>query len=65
MLVAGVFFHTFATLPDAAVAVMLIMRTYALYERNKFVLAFMIFITLTASSFAVVRCGIAAGKHRT
>ncbi|KAJ7282334.1 hypothetical protein C8J57DRAFT_44478 [Mycena rebaudengoi] len=35
------------------VAVILIMRTYALYERNKHVLAFMIVVTLAAVAFAL------------
>ena len=34
---------------------MLILRTFALYERNKAVLAFMIFVTLGAFAFALVR----------
>jgi hypothetical protein len=36
--------------------VILIMRTYALYERNKRILAFMIVVTLAAVAFALVSC---------
>jgi hypothetical protein len=34
---------------------MLIMRTYALYERNKYVLALTVVVTLTVIVFALVR----------
>ncbi|KAJ7063882.1 hypothetical protein C8F01DRAFT_1129685 [Mycena amicta] len=43
----------FALLSQVLVAVMLIMRTYALYERNRRILAFTILITLAAFIFAV------------
>ncbi|KAF7335790.1 hypothetical protein MVEN_02235000 [Mycena venus] len=43
----------FALLSQVLVAVMLIMRTYALYERNRKVLAFTILVTLGAFTFAV------------
>ncbi|KAJ7205346.1 hypothetical protein B0H12DRAFT_457418 [Mycena haematopus] len=43
----------FALLSQILVAVMLIMRTYALYERNKYVLALTIFVTLSAICFAL------------
>ncbi|KAJ7212544.1 hypothetical protein GGX14DRAFT_84789 [Mycena pura] len=43
----------FALISQVLVAVMLILRTFALYERNKAVLAFMIFVTLGAFAFAL------------
>ncbi|KAJ6518380.1 hypothetical protein DFH09DRAFT_1287588 [Mycena vulgaris] len=43
----------FALLSQVLVAVMLIMRTFALYGRNKMILAFMILITLGAFAFAI------------
>ncbi|KAJ7771296.1 hypothetical protein DFH07DRAFT_999438 [Mycena maculata] len=43
----------FALISQVLVAVMLIMRTFALYERNKTVLAFMVLVTLGAIVFAV------------
>jgi len=43
----------FALLSQVLVAVMLIMRTFALYERNKKILAFTILVTLGAFTFAV------------
>ncbi|KAF7312956.1 hypothetical protein MKEN_00980200 [Mycena kentingensis (nom. inval.)] len=43
----------FALLSQVLTAVMLIMRTYALYERNKLVLGFMAFVTLATFVFAV------------
>jgi hypothetical protein len=36
--------------------VILIMRIYALYERSKHVLAFMIVVTFAAAAFALVSC---------
>ncbi|KAF7349435.1 hypothetical protein MSAN_01733400 [Mycena sanguinolenta] len=44
----------FALLSQIVVAVMLIMRTYALYERNKYILALTTSVTLAAIVFAVV-----------
>ncbi|KAJ7167027.1 hypothetical protein C8R46DRAFT_1351221 [Mycena filopes] len=43
----------FALLSQVLVAVMLIMRTFALYQRNRTILAFMIAVTLGAFGFAV------------
>ncbi|KAJ7862213.1 hypothetical protein B0H13DRAFT_2659106 [Mycena leptocephala] len=43
----------FSLLSIILVAVILIMRTYALYERNKHILAFMIVVTLAAVAFAL------------
>ncbi|KAJ7205331.1 hypothetical protein B0H12DRAFT_457149 [Mycena haematopus] len=43
----------FALLSQILVAVMLIMRTYALYERNKYVLASMVCVTLCVIGFAL------------
>ncbi|KAJ7480776.1 hypothetical protein FB451DRAFT_1238409 [Mycena latifolia] len=43
----------FALISQLLVGLMLIIRTYALYERNKTVLAFTIFVTLAAFCFAV------------
>ncbi|KAF7304447.1 hypothetical protein HMN09_00846900 [Mycena chlorophos] len=45
----------FALFSQVCVAVMLIMRTYALYERSRTILAFMLAVTLAAFSFAVYR----------
>ncbi|KAJ7036378.1 hypothetical protein C8F04DRAFT_1095375 [Mycena alexandri] len=44
----------FALLSQVLVSVMLIMRTFALYQRNKTVLAFMLVVTIGAFVFAVV-----------
>ncbi|KAJ6476920.1 hypothetical protein C8R45DRAFT_1008249 [Mycena sanguinolenta] len=44
----------FALLSQILVAVMLIMRTYALYERSKYILALTISVTLAAIVFAIV-----------
>ncbi|KAJ7023654.1 hypothetical protein C8F04DRAFT_1401594 [Mycena alexandri] len=44
----------FALLSQVLVSVMLIMRTLALYQRNKTVLAFMLVVTIGAFIFAVV-----------
>ncbi|KAJ6613194.1 hypothetical protein B0H10DRAFT_2049864 [Mycena sp. CBHHK59/15] len=43
----------FALLSQVMVAIMLIMRTYALYERKKIVLAFTILVTVGAAAFAL------------
>ncbi|KAJ7675558.1 hypothetical protein B0H17DRAFT_1080680 [Mycena rosella] len=43
----------FALISQVLVAVMLIMRTFALYERSKIILAFTVFVTLCAFIFAV------------
>nr|GAT43261.1 predicted protein [Mycena chlorophos] len=45
----------FALFSQVCVAVMLMMRTYALYERSRTILAFMLAVTLAAFSFAVYR----------
>ncbi|KAJ7152686.1 hypothetical protein C8R43DRAFT_1003280 [Mycena crocata] len=48
-------YHTyFALLSQVLVATMLIMRTYALYEQNKVVLAGMLVVTTAATIFALV-----------
>ncbi|KAJ7129076.1 hypothetical protein C8R46DRAFT_1236673 [Mycena filopes] len=56
-------YHTyFALLSQILVSVMLIMRTYALYERNKYILALTIGVTLGA--IVVALCVILIGSDR-
>ncbi|KAJ7895559.1 hypothetical protein B0H14DRAFT_2680829 [Mycena olivaceomarginata] len=54
----------FVLLSQILVAVMLIMRTYALYERNKYVLALTVVVTLTVIVFALYIL-LAGSSHDT
>ncbi|KAJ6614773.1 hypothetical protein B0H10DRAFT_2043999 [Mycena sp. CBHHK59/15] len=55
----------FALLSQVMVAIMLIMRTYALYERKKIVLAFTILVTVGAAAFALVMGAVHGVTHDT